>query len=62
MYSILTTEVIVSASNLFMLAGCIALVGAIISSICWICLSFTWWRLEKRRIKKNQESEKFGIL
>lgn len=47
---------------LFSIAGVIALIGAVISSICWICLSFTWWRMEKRRVKRIKEKDNLGIL
>ena len=33
----------------------VALTAAIISSIFWVLLSYTWWKSEKKRIKKVQE-------
>lgn len=44
-------------SLLLLIAGWVALSAAIISSICWVCLSFTWWRLERKRIKRMKENE-----
>lgn len=34
----------------------IALTAALISSVFWIFLSYTWWISEKKRIKKTHES------
>jgi len=42
---------------LFSIAAYIVLTAALISSIFWIGLSFTWWRMEKKRIKKIQEND-----
>lgn len=45
-----------TASTLITIAAYIVLAAALISSIFWIGLAFTWWRLEKKRIKKNAEN------
>jgi len=45
-----------SPSVLFSIAGWIALGAALISSICWVCISIAWWRMEKRRVKKLSEN------
>lgn len=45
-----------SANILFQIAAYTVLIAALISSIFWIGLSFTWWKLERRRIKKSQEN------
>lgn len=37
------------------IAAYVALTAALISSIFWIFLSYTWWRSEKKRIKKLRE-------
>jgi uncharacterized membrane protein len=37
------------------IAAYVALTAALISSIFWIFLSYTWWRSEKKRIKKSRE-------
>lgn len=40
----------------------ILLIGATISSIFWIGLSFMWWRLERDRIKKNKKNDFDSVL
>ena len=47
---------IMSTNILFQIAAYTVLIAALISSIFWIGLSFTWWKLERRRIKKSQEN------
>jgi len=37
------------------IAAYITLTAAVISSVFWIFLSYTWWKSEKRRIKKTRE-------
>ena len=37
------------------IAAYITLTAAVVSSIFWIFLSYTWWKSEKRRIKKTRE-------
>ena len=37
------------------IAADVALTAALIASIFWIFLSYTWWRSEKKRIKKSRE-------
>ena len=45
-----------STNILFQIAAYTVLIAALISSIFWIGLSFTWWKLERKRIKKSQEN------
>lgn len=47
---------IMSTNILFQIAAYTVLIAALISSIFWIGLSFTWWKLERKRIKKSQEN------
>ena len=42
---------------LLQIAAYIALTAAVVSSIFWIGLSYTWWKLERKRIKKNANIE-----
>ncbi len=44
-----------AAKILFEIAAYVTLCGAIISSIFWIFLSYTWWHSEKKRIKKSKQ-------
>lgn len=41
---------------IFRIAAYIVLVAAILSSIFWIGLSFTWWQLERKRVKRINET------
>ena len=47
---------VMSTNILFQIAAYTVLIAALISSIFWIGLSFTWWKLERKRIKKSQEN------
>ena len=46
----------ISPSILFNIASWISLAAALISSVCWVLLSITWWRMERKRIKKADEN------
>lgn len=44
--------------NLFIkIAIYIVLSAAVLSSLFWVFLSFTWWKLEKNRIKRLENNE-----
>lgn len=47
----------VSTVVIFRTAAYIVLSAALVSSIFWIGLAYTWWKLERKRIKKIQENE-----
>lgn len=47
---------IMSLNILFQIAAYVVLTAALISSIFWVGLSFTWWKLERQRIKKVKEN------
>ena len=47
----------ISTIALFRTAAYIVLGAALLSSIFWIGLSYTWWKLERKRIKKNAEND-----
>lgn len=42
---------------LIQIVAYITLSAALISSIFWIFLSYTWWKSEKKRIKKSKEMD-----
>ena len=44
-----------SLNTFIQIVAYIALTAAAISSIFWIFLSYTWWKSEKKRIKKVRE-------
>ena len=46
-----------TTNMLVTIAAYVVLGAALISSIFWIGLSFTWWKLERKRIKRNQEND-----
>ena len=46
----------ISTIAIFRIAAYTVLGAALISSIFWIGLSYTWWKLERKRIKKNEEN------
>lgn len=39
------------------IAAYIVLGAALISSIFWVGLAYTWWKMEKRRTKKSKEMD-----
>lgn len=39
------------------IAAYIVLVASLISSIFWVGLAYTWWKMEKKRTKKARELE-----
>lgn len=47
----------VSTIAILRIAAYIVLGAALLSSIFWIGLSYTWWKLERKRIKKIQEND-----
>lgn len=53
MYSIIGVDM--NLNIYIQIAAYIALTAAFISSIFWIFLSYTWWKSEKKRIKKSRE-------
>lgn len=42
---------------LIQIVAYITLSAAFVSSIFWIFLSYTWWKSEKKRIKKSKEMD-----
>lgn len=51
------SEEMVSTIAILRIAAYIVLGAALLSSIFWIGLSYTWWKLERKRIKKIQEND-----
>ena len=47
----------VSTVAIFRMAAYIVLGAAILSSIFWVGLSYTWWKLERKRVKKIREND-----
>jgi hypothetical protein len=43
-------------NNFITVATVVALSAAILSSIAWVGLSYTWWRMERKRAKNNKNS------
>jgi len=44
-----------SLGILFQIVAYFVLGAAVLSAIFWIGLSYTWWKMERKRIKKGQE-------
>jgi len=51
------SEEMVSTVAIFRMAAYIVLGAAILSSIFWVGLSYTWWKLERKRVKKIREND-----
>lgn len=47
----------ISTIAIFRIAAYIVLGAALLSSIFWVGLSYTWWKLERKRVKRIQENE-----
>ena len=46
----------ISTIAIFRIAAYIVLGAALLSSVFWIGLSYTWWKLKKKRVKRIQEN------
>lgn len=43
-------------NNFIEITMIITLIGAILSSIAWVGLSYTWWKMERKRAKNNRNN------